>query len=256
MTTARLRAEGSFFTTTGEDRSRRLAPTERTDRGMARTAILNFHGIGKPGRALEPGEDRFWISRDAYRRILDAVAARAGGPDVAITFDDGNLSDLEIGAPELEARGLTATFFVLAGRLDSRGSLSTADLGTLLAAGHRIGLHGHDHVDWRGLDAGGRVREFDTARAVLAVATGAPIDQAAIPFGRYDRGVLAALRVRGFEAVHTSDRGLVRGTPWLRPRTCVRGDMDAAAIEAALRGRMTPPARLRRALGVARKRLF
>lgn len=223
---------------------------------MVRTAILNFHGLGKPGRALEPGEDRFWIARDAYRRILDAVAARGSGPEIAITFDDGNLSDLEIGAPELEARGLTATFFVLAGRLDTAGSLASADLRALIARGHRIGLHGHDHVDWRGLDAAGRVREYDTARAMLAVAARAPIDQAAIPFGRYDRGVLDALRVRSFEAVHTSDRGLVRGAPWLRPRSCVRADMDAAAIDAALRGRMSPPARLRRALGVARKRLF
>ena len=91
--------------------------------GTDRSVILNFHGIGVPSRALEPGEDRFWISRDAYRAILDAVVAANGVPSVSITFDDGNLSDIAIGAPELAARGLTATFFVLAGRLGTPGSL-------------------------------------------------------------------------------------------------------------------------------------
>ena len=207
--------------------------------------------VGLPVRVVVDEEFVFplrHLATAGVRDVLDGIAGevRPRGVDVHV--------DIELAAAVV--RPLVPEVDVLAGRLDSRGSLSTGDLRALIAGGHRIGLHGHDHVDWRGLDAGGRVREFDTARAVLAVATGAPIDQAAIPFGRYDRGVLAALRVRGFEAVHTSDRGLVRGTPWLRPRTCVRGDMDAAAIEAALRGRMTPPARLRRALGVARKRLF
>lgn len=248
--------EVDFRLPIGDDRARPHPAPIPTDPTMTRTVILNFHGIGKPRRALEPGEERFWITRDAYRWILDAVLAHAAGPEVAITFDDGNLSDLEIGAEELAPRGLGATFFVLAGRLGQPGSLDANDLRALVAGGHRIGLHGHDHVDWRGLDAAGRVREFDTARAVLAVSAGSPIDEAAVPFGRYDRGVLAALRVRGFRAVHTSDRGLVRGAPWLRPRTCVRADMDPAAIAAVLRGRMGAPARLRRLVGVARKRLF
>jgi peptidoglycan/xylan/chitin deacetylase (PgdA/CDA1 family) len=224
---------------------------------LARTVILNFHGIGTPGRRLEPGEARFWVTRDACRAILDAAAAaRDDGRAVQITFDDGNRSDLEIGVPELARRGLSATFFVLAGRLGTPGSLAADDLRALVAAGHRIGLHGYDHVDWRGLDADGAVREFETARTVLAAAAGVPIVDAAVPFGRYDRGVLRALRSRGIAAVYTSDRGTVRGEPWIRPRNCVRSDMGPEAIQAILTGRESAARRIRRALGVARKRLL
>ena len=66
---------------------------------------------------------------------------------LAITFDDGNMSDLAIAAPELEARGLKATFFVLTGRLGQVGSLGWADVGALQARGMQIGSHGIDHRD-------------------------------------------------------------------------------------------------------------
>ena len=45
-----------------------------------------------------------------------------------ISFDDGNASDLEIGLPALLERGLTATFFVLAGRLGRPGSLDADEV--------------------------------------------------------------------------------------------------------------------------------
>jgi peptidoglycan/xylan/chitin deacetylase (PgdA/CDA1 family) len=220
----------------------------------ARTVILNFHGIGTPGRALEPGEARFWIDRDIYCAILDLIAGE--GPKVQVTFDDGNRSDIEIGAPELEARGLSATFFVLAGRLDTPGSLAPADLRALVAAGHRIGTHGFDHVDWRRLHGASAAREFDTARTVLAAAAGCPVGEASVPFGAYDRRVLRALRARGMSAVHTSDRGVVYGAPFIRPRNCIRADTDLASVRAILAGREGVARRIRRGLGIAHKRLL
>ena len=115
------------------------------------TAVVNlcFHGIGTPARDTEPGEDAYWISTDLYRRVLDVVAE---DPHVRISFDDGNASDVEIGLPGLVERGLTATFFVLAGRLDQPGSLAVDDVRALATAGMRIGSHGMDHRPWRGLD--------------------------------------------------------------------------------------------------------
>ena len=57
---------------------------------------LTFHGIGEPERALEPGEEQFWLDSDQFQSALDSVEGRS---DVRITFDDGNASDLEHGAP-------------------------------------------------------------------------------------------------------------------------------------------------------------
>ena len=223
---------------------------------MQSSIALNFHGIGRPGRALEAGEERYWIDSATFRAIIECVAgARGRGGDILVTFDDGNASDIEIAAPELARHGITASFFPLAGRLGAAGSLTAPDLRALRAAGHEIGSHGFDHVDWRRLDDEGRARELDRARAVLEDATGAAIRSAAVPFGRYDRRVLAALARRGYLTVLTSDGGRFRGAPRLVPRNSVGRDMTAAAVAAMLAAEESAVRRARRAAAMLAKRL-
>jgi peptidoglycan/xylan/chitin deacetylase (PgdA/CDA1 family) len=190
---------------------------------------LCFHGIGAPGRSMEDGEARYWIDRDALRWVLDIAAA---DPLVRVSFDDGNASDIEIGLAELEQRGLQATFFPLAGRLDQPGSLGTSDVSALVAAGMRIGSHGFHHRSWRDLGKDDARIEFDEARVVLARAAGAAVDVAACPRGAYDRGVLTALRSRGYTAVFTSDWASSRDGTWVQPRFSVRAIDTPAGIKA------------------------
>lgn len=186
-----------------------------------------FHGIGDAHRELEPGESRYWLGVDRFHEVLDAVA---DDPRVRITFDDGNLSDVVHGLPALLERGLGATFFVLAGRLGQPGSLAPADLQTLVEAGMTIGSHGMDHRPWRGLGQEARMRELDQARQVLREVSGAPVREAALPLGRYDRALLADLRDHHYTAIHTSDRRWGRADGWLQPRFSVRDDDTAATI--------------------------
>ncbi|MGF1648019.1 MAG: polysaccharide deacetylase family protein, partial [Kineosporiaceae bacterium] len=114
-----------------------------------------FHGVGEPARELEPGEDRYWVTVDTFRSVLDEIAT---WPAVRISFDDGNASDVEHGLPALRERGLPATFFVLARRLGLPGSLTGDDLRSLRDAGMTIGSHGMDHRPWRGLPPEARER--------------------------------------------------------------------------------------------------
>jgi len=79
---------------------------------------MTFHGIGEPPRALARDEGKVWLSNEGFVALLDAVAER---DDVRLTFDDGNASDVEHALPALRARGLRATFFVVAGRLGTSG---------------------------------------------------------------------------------------------------------------------------------------
>lgn len=221
----------------------------------ARRSVLILHGIGTPTRQLEPGEARFWMSTGMFRDVLDRVAEMGrDGPE--ITFDDGNASDVEIALPELEARGLFATFFLLAGRLDQPGALASGDVRRLARAGMTIGLHGWAHTDWRRLDAGGRQQEFRDARARLADLAGGPVDLAAAPFGLYDRRVIAWLKQDGFSALHTSDRGLAEEGSFLRPRNCLEGDMNTESLGRALRGEVPFMRRVRRVAGLGRKRIL
>lgn len=222
-----------------------------------RKVILNFHGLGTPARALEPGEAPYWVAPELLETALDIADRLAGEVQVDITFDDGNASDLELGAPILEAHGRSATFFVLADRIDMSGSLSTGDIRALVAAGHRIGSHGSAHVSWKGQDPSGLDHELGReVRDRIAEAAGAPVTEAAIPFGTYNARVLRALRNHGYEMAYSSDGGAWRDGQFPCPRTSVRDGMDAADIEALLLGREPFRARLRRPLARVFKKVL
>lgn len=224
--------------------------------GASRQVIVNFHGVGPaPGRGFDSGEQAYWLDTDTYRAAIGRIAeARDAGFEVAITFDDGNASDLEIAAPILAEHGLSATFFVLAGRLGAPDALSVSDLAELCRMGMGIGSHGADHVDWRRLDEAGAERELDWARAQIAAATGGPVTTAAIPFGAYDGTVLRRLRQAGYQTAYTSDGGLANGRAFLQPRTSLRRDTGAEGLEHILAGRMPLRRRLRRAAAMFVKR--
>lgn len=200
-----------------------------------------FHGIGTPARDLEPGEAAYWITEDYYRAVLEVVAKR---DDVRLSFDDGNASDVEIGLEALRRRGLTATFFVIAARLDRPGSLSTDQVRALRAQGMTIGTHGMDHVPWRSLSPAIEQRELVDARRVLAEVAGTPVDEAALPLGRYERRTLNRLRQLGYTHVHTSDRRTSAPSAWLQHRYSLRADDTLDSLHADVLAAPSPSRRL------------
>jgi len=168
------------------------------------TFWLNFHGIGEAARAYESGEEPYWIAADRFAAILDWVEESA--QSVGITFDDGNASDYHIAAPELRARGLEATFFVLAGKLDSPGYLTSDEVRELDADPlFTIGSHGMMHRPWPDCDAAELEHEIGEAQTILSAICGRPIMQAGLPFGRYNGTVLKRLKAHGLRVIYSSD---------------------------------------------------
>jgi peptidoglycan/xylan/chitin deacetylase (PgdA/CDA1 family) len=211
-----------------------------------------FHGVGVPQRELEPGEAAYWVSRGLFHDVLDLVA---DDPRVRISFDDANASDHEVGLPALLDRGLRATFFVLAGRLDSPGSLSSAQLRDLVEQGMTIGSHGMDHRPWRGLGAADLDRELVEARAILRDTAGTAVDEAALPLGRYDRRLLRRVRAQGYTRLHTSDRQWSHDRAWLQPRFSIRAGDTPDSVRREILSRATLAHRTRRTAVTTIKRL-
>lgn len=180
--------------------------------------VVTFHGLGEPPFELDPGERRLWLDLDSFEAILDRVKGRQ---DVLLTFDDGNRSDAELALPALTRCGLRAVFFPTAKGLDERGFLGPAELRELVKAGMTIGTHGFSHRRWRGLGEAQLHEELFVARERLEEAAEVRIEQAACPFGAYDRRSLAALREAGYARVYTSDGGPSNPAAWLQPRTTV-----------------------------------
>jgi peptidoglycan/xylan/chitin deacetylase (PgdA/CDA1 family) len=217
---------------------------------------LIFHGIGIPGRVLEPGEAPYWLSTEKFVSILDRIAASPHREAFFLSFDDGNCSDHDIALPCLAARGLVADFFVLTGRIGRPGSLSPDQVLALQAAGMRIGSHGIGHRNLRHLSDTDLLDELSGSRATLEQLCGLPIATLGLPFGAYDRRVLQAARAAGYQAVYSSDRGRMRSDRFLRPRSSVSEAMTPQEIEDILSARLAMRARLSRAAGMARRRFM
>jgi peptidoglycan/xylan/chitin deacetylase (PgdA/CDA1 family) len=183
-----------------------------------RSINLTFHGIGEPPRPLEPGEASVWVSLETFFAVLDRVAERA---DVGISFDDGNVSDIERALPALQERGLRGTFFVVAGRLGTPHFVDEGHVRSLVAAGMEIGCHGMRHRPWRGLDGPALHDELVEAKTILENVAGHSVTRAACPFGSYDRRVLGTLRRSGYHHVYTSDRGMARTSSFVQARNTV-----------------------------------
>jgi peptidoglycan/xylan/chitin deacetylase (PgdA/CDA1 family) len=195
---------------------------------LARTLVLTFHGIGDPIVPLAPGEGRYFITAETWRRTIRALAGLEAAHNVRIrvTFDDGNLSDYATGLPALAEAGRDASFFVLAGRIGKKGYLSGEQIRAMIAAGMRIGSHGWDHVDWRNLDEAGRRREIHDARRRIEDEAGVPVTEAAIPFGAFDKDVLRHLKEAGYSRVYTSTMGMSYDSAWFCPRWSVTESFD------------------------------
>jgi peptidoglycan/xylan/chitin deacetylase (PgdA/CDA1 family) len=199
-----------------------------------RSEVINlcFHGIGSPGRPIETGEEPYWVGVPQFMELLRVIR---GHPQVRLTFDDGNASDAVHALPALLEHDLTATFFVVSGRLDQPGSLRTSDVRTLVKSGMTIGSHGMFHRPWRGLGTDALRVELADAAAILAEVVHQPIRAVACPFGAYDRRVLSAIRRHGFTRAYTVDGAAACGDSWLQSRYSVRNTDTPATLDRLIR---------------------
>jgi peptidoglycan/xylan/chitin deacetylase (PgdA/CDA1 family) len=216
-----------------------------------RTINLTFHGIGRPERPLEPGEEQVWLASDQFESALDAVNGHTG---IRLTFDDGNASDVDFALEELCKRGLTATFFIVAGRLGHPGFVDDAGIRTLVDAGMGIGCHGMHHRPWQRLDEHALEVELSDARQLLEEAAGHPITEASCPFGSYDRRVLRTLREHGYRRAYTSDEGATRPGAWLQSRNTVTPENAQGLVDRILAGDRSSAGLLRRRARMTVKR--
>jgi peptidoglycan/xylan/chitin deacetylase (PgdA/CDA1 family) len=216
-----------------------------------RSINLTFHGVGEPQRPLQPGEEDVWVDRDRFLSLLDSLAR---GEGVRITFDDGNASDLHHALPALRERGLSATFFVVAGRLGEPTFLDEDGVRELAGAGMEIGCHGMRHRPWRGLGDHALREELVEAKQRLEEVVERPVTDAACPFGSYDRRVVRSLRRFGYRRVYTSDRGTTRPGLFVQARNSVSPGDEPDLLERIAAADAVPHKALPRRAKLAVKR--
>lgn len=253
-----LLVSGASLATPGKTRAARgTAPRSSTGRAV----VLGYHAIASLpddpvlGRYCVAPE-RFAAQLDRLARTgwnfvdLDAVLAALRGERtlprraVLVTFDDAYEDLLQVAAPILEARGIPAVAFAVAGQLGGRNEwdcekgatelrlLDAAGLKELAARGVEVGGHTVTHPSLPEVSAD-RLRDELAGCAERLEAAGLPRPRAfAYPFGRWNDGVAAAVREAGYEVAFTTDWGLVRSgvDPHALPRLAVHDDDSASKL--------------------------
>jgi peptidoglycan/xylan/chitin deacetylase (PgdA/CDA1 family) len=182
------------------------------------TVVLMYHALFRASdTSLIDQEDLpYAISEAAFAAQLDNLAGRRAGlfesgqsPDVVITFDDGHCSNLEIAAPLLCERGLSACFFVTTDFIDTRpGFMSGSQLVELASLpGMLIGSHGVSHRFLDDLSECDSLAELIDSRKRLESITGRACQSISFPGGRYHEQTLTLVRAAGYRQWFGSDIG-------------------------------------------------
>jgi peptidoglycan/xylan/chitin deacetylase (PgdA/CDA1 family) len=122
-----------------------------------------------------------------------------------LTFDDGHISNIDLAAPILQAKDITAQFFITVGWTGTKpGYMGWSELRSLHKAGHSIGAHGWTHTLLTHCSRHQLQTELGGARRALEDGLGASVTSMSLPGGRYNTRVLAACTEAGYTRVFTS----------------------------------------------------
>lgn len=145
-----------------------------------------------------------------------------------ITFDDGHFSNIELAAPILQSRGLTASFFITAGWTGKKsGYMGWPELRALHQAGHSIGAHGWTHTLLTHCDERQLQMELRHTRLTMEDQLGISITTMSLPGGRYNSQVLKACEEAGYTQIYTSiPKTTSASTEFTVGRMNILGDMQ------------------------------
>lgn len=161
---------------------------------------------------------------------------------VGLTFDDGYADFLDQAVPVLARHEMTATLYVVAGRIGGSNGwddgprldlLSADGVRAVAAAGHEIGSHTLTHVRLAGVDPTVLTHEVAGSRRVLEDLLQADVVGFCYPWGIFDEAAAEAARAAGYD--HACVTGDYRpGDRFTVPRSYVAPEDGPARLLAKL----------------------
>ena len=195
-------------------------------------ACLMYHGVPAPGAPcgyFDVPRATFAQQLDAIRELglvgtsLEALLAAPPARAVAITFDDAERSNSTEAVPELLARGMRGTFFVVTSWVGRAGTCSWSDLREMHDAGMSIQSHTRTHPFLSTLPDAEAREECRRSREELEQHLGAGVTTLSLPNGDAPASWRAeAFGSLGYQRVATSAWGPNLARPAVVRRYTVR----------------------------------
>jgi peptidoglycan/xylan/chitin deacetylase (PgdA/CDA1 family) len=174
-----------------------------------------------PPEKFRPLIETLSTRKTAMATVKEALDGPAGHV-VVITFDDGFETFFTEAFPVLEAYGVKATIFPIAGFIGRRSEwdalplqqhLSKSQIREISDHGHEIGSHTMTHADLTMLPTDDLERELRDSKAALEDITGKPVVSLSFPFGSWNRRVWETAQSIGyaFAAGYRSEGRIEKG---------------------------------------------
>ena len=190
--------------------------------------ILCYHKIAVPpprarikGLYLEPNLFRQQIQElhsEGFSFVSPADCQQS--KVIAITFDDGFVSNLVEAVPLMKKVGVQAINYLVADRLGQTSDWEAREGGEAdplmdesqvrewLAAGHQIGAHTCTHPRLSFLSRDQAKEEIFASKKKLEDRFGLPLEHFAYPYGDYNQTTVELVREAGFKTAVTMHRGV------------------------------------------------
>jgi len=119
---------------------------------------------------------------------------------IVLTFDDTDLDQYTIAAPEMKKYGFKGAFFVMTVSLGRPNYMSKAQVKDLSVQGQDIGSHTWDHHNVKKYQGKDWETQIDKPTKTLEEITGKKIYHFAYPFGLWNPEAIPELKKRGFKS--------------------------------------------------------
>jgi len=119
---------------------------------------------------------------------------------IMLTFDDTDLDQYTVAAPEMKKYGFKGVFFIMTVSLGRPNYMSRAQVKELSDAGHVIGSHTWDHHNVKKYQGEDWVTQIEKPTKALQEITGKEVKYFAYPFGLWNKEAIPELKKRGFSS--------------------------------------------------------
>ncbi|MFK7967151.1 MAG: polysaccharide deacetylase family protein [Burkholderiaceae bacterium] len=203
----------------------------------SQVTVLMYHAIDDAGA---PSADaHYTVSQPSFAAHLRAIRAAgkqglsvlklldglASNPAVAITFDDGLVSNFDA-AGMLAAVGMSADFFVNPSTIEQRGFLSWPQLREMNQMGMSIQSHAMTHRYLNDLPAAELEQELRVSKDKIEQNLGTAVTLLAPPGGRMPAGLHRLAKQLGYAAICSSRVGF-----WKQERVDDANGKNQEALE-------------------------
>ena len=153
---------------------------------------------------------------------------------VALSFDDGHVSDYDIVLPLLQEHDATATFFITSNFVGREGYLSWTQVKRMHEAGMEIGSHSLSHPYSTTISQEELMIEMQQSKFQIEQKIGAEVRSFAYPYGDYSQRTHQTAIAAGYKYICTSKPGLCKTNSVIMERNSIHSNTITQDIEKLL----------------------